>query len=532
MDKSKNLANYKVLITTSGVGSRIADIIDYTNKSLVVIGDKPAICYIIENYPVETSFVITLGHFGDHVQEFLQLCYPKRKFEFVKVLNYNGPGSSLALSIQSAKKYLQAPFIFHACDTIIIGEKIPTPSHNWVGGFKSKDATNYTSFDTIGGQVKRFHDKGMTTFDFIHIGIAGINSYKEFWQTLEDSIKKYPQDSALNDVSVIKSLIILGESFVNHEFENWIDIGNSNSLTIARNKLGSNPNLLEKSAESISIVGNNVYKFFSDTSIVKNRVDRAEYLKNLIPKIEGYSKHFYCYKYQPGAVLSRSRDTSILISLLSWANENLWIRKYNSNIPEFRETCREFYLEKSKMRINLFLESRGIEDKKLVINSNEVPTTTKLLELAEDILLDDLIECGFHGDFILDNIITDDEKFKLIDWRESFSGNLQFGDLYYDLAKLNHSLHINHDIVNRELFFVEASGDQIECGILRNNSHVIMQKELENFARLNKLSIRKIRTLSALIWLNMSPLHHHPFDLFLHYYGKLNLWRAINELEV
>ena len=532
MDKSKNLVNYKVLITTSGVGSRIADIIDYTNKSLVVIGDKPAICYIIENYPEEISFVITLGHFGDHVQEFLQLCYPKRKFEFVKVLNYNGPGSSLALSMLSAKKYLQEPFIFHACDTIILAEEIPAPSYNWVGGFKSKDATNYVSFDTIGEQVKRFHDKGMTTFDFIHIGIAGINSYKEFWQTLEESIKKNPQESALNDVSAIKSLIALGESFVNWKFENWIDIGNSNSLTIARKKLGNNPNLLEKSAESISIVGDNVFKFFSDTSVVQNRVDRAEYLKNLIPKIEGHSKHFFYYKYQPGAVLSKSRDTSIIISLLNWASENLWIRKQRSNISEFREICNRFYLEKSKIRIDLFLESRGIEDKDLIINSIKVPSTAELLELAKGVLLDDLIECGFHGDFILDNIITDDEKFQLIDWRESFGGNLQFGDLYYDLAKLNHSLHINHDIVNRELFFVEAVDGQIECGILRNDYHVIMQKELENFARLNKLSIRKIRTLSALIWLNMSPLHHHPFDLFLHYYGKFNLWRAINELEV
>ena len=532
MDKTKDLANYKVLITTSGIGSRIADIIDYTNKSLVVVGDKPAICHIVENYPEETTFVITLGHFGDHVQEFLQLCYPKRKFEFVEVINYEGPGSSLALSMLSAKNYLNEPFIFHACDTIIIGEKIPAPSYNWVGGFKSKDATNYVSFDTIGRQVKRFHDKGMTIFDFIHIGIVGINSYKEFWKTLEDSLKKNPQDSTLNDVSAIKSLINLGESFVNQEFENWIDIGNSNSLTIARSKLGTNPNLLAKSAESISIIGDNVYKFFSDTFIVRNRVDRSEYLKNLIPKIEGYSKHFYYYKYQSGTVLSKSRDTSVINDLLYWANKNLWIRKDNSNIPEFREICRRFYLEKSKMRINLFLESRGIEDKKLIINNTEVPSTSKLLELAEDILLDNLIESGFHGDFILDNIIVDDKKFQLIDWRENFGGNLQFGDLYYDLAKLNHSLHINHDIVNRELFFVELVDDKIECGILRNNSHVIMQKELENFANTNELSIRKIRTLSSLIWLNMSPLHHHPFDLFLHYYGKLNLWRAINELEI
>ena len=48
---------YKVLITTSGIGSRLGDLTDFTNKSLVRIGDKPAISHIIDMYPVDTNFV-------------------------------------------------------------------------------------------------------------------------------------------------------------------------------------------------------------------------------------------------------------------------------------------------------------------------------------------------------------------------------------------------------------------------------------------------------------------------------------------
>ena len=71
---------FKVLITTSGIGSRLGELTDYTNKSLVRIGDKPAISLIIEKYPEDTEFVITLGHYGDYVKEFLRMVYPNRVF--------------------------------------------------------------------------------------------------------------------------------------------------------------------------------------------------------------------------------------------------------------------------------------------------------------------------------------------------------------------------------------------------------------------------------------------------------------------
>ena len=77
------MGGYKVLITTSGVGSRLGNLTDFTNKCLVRVGDKPAISHVIESYPQDTKFVITLGHFGQYVEEFLTLAYPNRNFTFV-----------------------------------------------------------------------------------------------------------------------------------------------------------------------------------------------------------------------------------------------------------------------------------------------------------------------------------------------------------------------------------------------------------------------------------------------------------------
>jgi len=55
------MAEYKVLITTSGVGSRLGQLTTFTNKCLVRVGEKPAISYIVEKYSEDVELVVTLG---------------------------------------------------------------------------------------------------------------------------------------------------------------------------------------------------------------------------------------------------------------------------------------------------------------------------------------------------------------------------------------------------------------------------------------------------------------------------------------
>ena len=118
---------YKVLLTASGIGSRLGELTGFTNKSLVTIGNKPALARIVEQYPEDIEFVVTLGYFGDHVKQFLEIAYPSRKFTFVNVKNYDGEGSSLGWSQLCAKQYLQCPFIYNACDTIVTSRP-PSPA--------------------------------------------------------------------------------------------------------------------------------------------------------------------------------------------------------------------------------------------------------------------------------------------------------------------------------------------------------------------------------------------------------------------
>ena len=150
---------FKVLITTSGIGSRLGDFTKFMNKSLVPIGDKPAITRIIESYRPGTKFVVTLGHCGDLVRQYLKIAHPDISVEFVEIENYDRPGSSLGLSMLSAREHLNCPFIFHASDTLVGTEEIHPPSKNWIAGFKGDDASQYTSFDGAGGKLIQTHSK-------------------------------------------------------------------------------------------------------------------------------------------------------------------------------------------------------------------------------------------------------------------------------------------------------------------------------------------------------------------------------------
>ena len=263
--------------------------------------------------------------------------------------------------------------------------------------------------------------------------------------------------------------------------------------------------------------------------MVANRVKRTAFLEDTIPKLKVSGTNFYIYDFHEGQLMSNSINPESITMLLNWAKINLWSKEPSNMIENFESIAEDFYLTKSIFRINKFNESRSIKDEQNLINNILIPAAKTLIMNTRTYLTENVKIGRFHGDFILDNILTSNLGFKLIDWREDFGGNLEFGDIYYDLAKLNHSLHINHGLVQNGDFFVSTDHSEIKCGILRKDVHVEMGRNLRKFTDSEGLNWKKIEILTALIWLNMSPLHHHPFDKFLYYYGRYHLQRALSD---
>lgn len=236
---------YKVLVTTSGTGSRLGEITKDKNKVLVDINNKAAITHIIDAYPKEVPFVITLGYLGDQVKEFIEKTYLDRQFEFAIVDKFEGPGSSLGYSLLQAKEYLQCPFIFQACDTIVV-ENIPEPDKNWIAGFMvDKENTDlplsqYRTHKIENGKIIRLNDKGIMDFESIHIGLDGIFDYEKFWQTLDNIYQSDPENTGLSEVHVLEKMLQDGVDFSLVPYNTWLDTGNLESLEKTREFLRKN----------------------------------------------------------------------------------------------------------------------------------------------------------------------------------------------------------------------------------------------------------------------------------------------------
>lgn len=221
--------NYKVLITTSGIGSRLKELTKNTNKSLLKIGDKYAIDYIIQRYPKDIELVVTIGYLGQQVKEALEKEYPDRKFNFVWVDKFDGPGSSLGYSMLCAKNELQCPFVFHCCDTIVTDE-IPAPDKNWTAGYKVENVKQYRTLNIKDGKVLKIDDKGVNNSNLAHIGLVGIKDYESFWRNLEKLYKADPNLEPLNDTFTINEMFAEGIEFNLWPVSSWYDTGNPEAL--------------------------------------------------------------------------------------------------------------------------------------------------------------------------------------------------------------------------------------------------------------------------------------------------------------
>jgi len=516
-----------VVITTSGIGERLGVLTKFTNKALVNVGDKYALCYIIESYEKDTDFIITIGYHGKIVKDFLTLAYPSLNFTFVEIDNYSGPGSSLGYSLLQAKKYLQKPFIFHCCDAVVVNPISFEKNKNSLCVFKSDVSKQYANVKVKNDLIVEVNNKNHNDFDYVYTGISFIYDYSSFWSNLENIYNANKLNNSLSDVHVIKKMMQLDEvNFSCIVLNDWYDTGNKESYGNLQKIFNSTYDVIAKPNESLCFFDNFVMKFINDVSINEKRVQRGKNLFPLTPKIMNSSDNFIVMEKIEGVVLSNYYNHGEIQKLLTWAKKNLWINENKKEL--YKNECFNFYVKKTIGRVKSleFVES---ETEKSIVNGLNVGRFNELIDIVSKnkTLFTDTFY-NFHGDFILDNIIKSKDSFVLIGWRHEFGSELTYGDMYYDLAKLRHNIIFNHKNILDNLFDVidKNSGEVIVD--LKCNYFLIHQLEdFDKFVIENGYDVKKIKIITSIIWLNMSPLYEEKLSKFLFYFGKYNLFLSL-----
>jgi thiamine kinase-like enzyme len=165
-----------------------------------------------------------------------------------------------------------------------------------------------------------------------------------------------------------------------------------------------------------------------------------------------------------------------------------------------------------------------LDDEKNIINGLECKNIINYIKELPRCLIENEIFVKFHGDFILDNIIKTKDSYKLIDWRHEFDNQLYYGDIYYELSKIRHNLIFNHSNILNNMFTVEYRENEVIVDLKCNYFLIEQLNDFERFVIENNYDLTKIKIITSLIWLNMSPLYEGKLSEFLFYFGKYNLF--------
>ena len=512
--------SFRVCIPTAGTGSRLGSLTAFINKSLVSIANRPTLSHLIEQFPDDTEFVIALGHKGHLVREFVELAYPGRTFFFAEVSPFEGPGSGLGLSLLACEPYLQAPFLFLSCDTLV-RETILPPDANWMAYADLDSLAPYRTLAVEQGRITAICEKGegRPGSHVPYIGLAGIRDFEAFWARMRAGGK-----AAILEGEAYGLRGLLGRRITARRFT-WFDTGNPEALSRARDayREPGEPNILEKSNEAIWFVDGNAIKFSDDARFIANRVNRVAELKGFVPEVTGATGHMYRYPMAQGQVLSDVVTVPLFDRLLEHSQE-FWNRKalQGEQAAGFQDTCRRFYRDKTFERVELFYKNFSRVDGTETINGVPMPKLATLLESVDWDKLADGLPGRFHGDFHFENILWDaaSEKFVFLDWRQDFGGDLSTGDIYYDLAKLLHGLIVCHELIAGNFFSVDWRDSAIDFDFHRKQVLVECERRFAVWLDEQGYDAKKVSILTALIYLNIAALHHHPYSLMLFALGK------------
>tara|TARA_R110000796_G_scaffold140149_4_gene256289 strand:- start:1521 stop:3437 length:1917 start_codon:yes stop_codon:yes gene_type:complete len=499
-----------VLLLAAGKGERLGDLTTNINKALLPINNKAIISSIINKFPDNYEIVVALGYKGDIVKEYCELAHPNRKFIFVNVDDINSTNSGPGYSALKCKEYLNRPFYLAVADCIIDSE-LPPQDGNWLGVYPTSYPEKYSTVKSdTKGNILDFANKNHKGFNDAFIGLASILEYDIFWSELENNMQNGEIVSAFSNPSKYSNFSI--------KRSEWLDTGTLDDLNRTKNYFNDNPLSLHKETSEITYKEDKFIKFHPNLDNILNKSKRAEILNGLIPSDFASTNNFISYNWEEGLTLYTYNDIDLYRKFLSVLDSN--ITKSKTWVGN-KELYKSFYITKTENRKNKFIDRFGKKyyTKKYNVNGNNYDSLENiLLGINLKNLFNNPMYNLFHGDLQFDNIIYNkkNDSFKYIDWRESFGGSTEGGDIYYDLAKLYGGCIIPYNLAKNDDFIRYTEGVAIiDYGFNVPDELSQFKNEYEKWLINKGYDLNRIKLMTAIIFLNMSPLHSTNFSKML-----------------
>ena len=500
-------------ILAAGIGSRLENFSDHINKGLLPLDNKAIISHLIDRTPKDYDIIIVLGYKGKMIEEYCKVAHSDRNFTFVTVDKYEGDGTGPGYSISQAKKYLQRPFIWVTADTIITDD-LPPVEYNWLGLYPTSIPQLYSTANVKDGNVVDFKNKSKDGYEYAFIGLAGVYDYKIFWNELKgDEIV-----TAYYDVNKYPSLR-------EHKFD-WYDVGTVDNYIKSQRIFEKTItySIPKTNGEFLYKVNDDFIKLSSDKKFISGRIERAKKLDTLVPNLVYGGENLYSYKWIDGDTLYDCNKISVWKEFLNFTTDKMW----KPIDVDIKKDCLKFYKDKTMNRLDMLLSQRNESYQHThVVNEVDTNTIKDLLDNFNwDVVSSGLATELFHGDLQFDNIIYNGE-FYLLDWRQDFAGS-NIGDVYYDLAKMYGGILMSYKLMkNKENFSCFINESVVTYSHKSEPKLDEFKPMYEKWVVDSGYDLDRVKLITALIFLNMSPLHEKEFGDLLFFKSKQMLQEII-----
>lgn len=500
-----------VCIVAAGTATRMGEMGKTINKSLLPITGKATLSHAIDQFPAGSHFVIAVGYLGQQVRDYVALMHPDLNVTFCDVDNYEGPGSGPLYSLSCCRAHLDKPFFFMPGDGLyqVDWEAWLGDNRCGVAEVSEEETADYCNFvvDERSRITEVINKQTVPGGAWAFTGLMHIHDHQAFWECPESA---QAEDEGEISAKLKRLARTHGVSILHKK---WRDLG-----TLDRYKavLSETENYdFSKTAEFLYSAYGHVVKFFADPKVSARRVEKAAVRPDAFPAIEGLCNSFYSYGFVEGQTLYQTLTPALFRRLLTWLEAEIWPVPPAAGGIDIAPACRTFYEDKTRQRLGAYAKKYPDQPVLTRVNGQPVRPLAELIKAVDWASLCKGVPAFIHGDLQFDNILWDGKRFTLLDWRHEFAGLVAVGDLYYDLGKLLGGIILNYDYVKLGLLTYQCEGTEAEVDFaqrFRADEYVAV---LEEYVTSRGLDFARVKLLTALIYLNMSPLHHPPFDTAL-----------------
>ena len=473
---------------------------------------------------IETYIGVQEG--GNLVENYFDF-FSDNSIHLVKIAISDSLSDTIEKTIQSDDKILEDPIIINFADTVVKDFDLSLIGEDFIYFSKTDETERWTLFKIRCGEIYEISDKRFIrdnddwkTF----VGLFGISNTKLFIDILKKENKEDKTKAFYN--SIVKYFGTFTQEIFK-ESKQWNDCGHIDNYYSARKKI-INTRYFNQ------VYVNEMAGTLTKTSINKKLRNEIKWylsipkeLRYFVPNIFEYSTDYLKPSIEMELYSYPSLDDYFVYSNIDFDSWDKIFRKicsiikiaskYTVNDSEIGKDLEKMYYRKTIDRLNEYLNSNTeIQSlKNLKINGKKTISIYKIIDsldtLIERFNLYNVSEFQvIHGDLCFSNILFDRKNgiIKLIDPRGEFGKYLIYGDVYYDLAKLSHSVLGMYDFIILNQYKITKEGnDSYFIKFRCSEYHQMIGQIFIKHMTLNKFDLSRIRFTEALLFLSMLPLH-------------------------